>query len=149
MTKLILIKDVPDLGGKGDVVDVAAGYARNYLVPRNLAIKATTGALKQAEGLRRARDDAERRSKEEAEQLATALVGTRVVIAARAGDEGKLFGSIGARDVAEGIKKFTGVEVDHSVVSVPTPIREIGLHEIALQPHPEVYFQVTLDVIPA
>ncbi len=147
--KVILVRDVPELGVKGDVVDVAAGYARNYLMPRNYAIKATAGALRQAEGLRKAREEAERRARLEAEQLATALVGTRVVVAARAGDEGRLFGSIGPPDIAEAIKKFTGVEVERSVIAVAVSIKEIGLHEVLLQPHPEVQFHVTLDVIPA
>ncbi len=147
--KVILVRDVPELGVKGDVVDVASGYARNYLVPRNYAIKATAGALRQAEALRKAREEAERRARLEAEQLATALVGTRVVVAARAGDEGRLFGSIGPGDIAEAIKKFTGVEVERSVIAVAAPIKEIGLHEVLLHPHPEVQFHVTLDVIPA
>ena len=72
-----------------------------------------------------------------------------MVVAARAGDEGKLYGSIGSHDIAEAIRKFTGVEVERSIVSVPAPIKEIGLHEVTLQPHDEVQFQVTLDVIPA
>lgn len=148
-TKIILLQDVPELGDKGDIVDVAEGYARNYLVPRKLAMKATGGALRQAEALRRAREEAERRAKLDAEQLATELVGARVVVAARAGDEGKLYGSIGAADVAEAIRKFTGVEVDRQIVSVSTPIKEIGLHEVTLEPHADVQFQVTLDVIPA
>ncbi len=148
-TKIILLRDVPELGAKGDIVDVADGYARNYLVPRNLAMKATPGALRQADALRRAREEAERKAKENAEQLATTLVGARVVVAARAGDEGKLYGSIGQHDVAEAIRKFTGVEIDRRIVSVAIPIKEIGLHEVTLQPHEDVEFQVTLDVIPA
>ena len=147
--KVILTKDVTDLGVKGDVVDVAPGYARNYLVPRSLAVKATTGSLRQAEAMRRTREEAERRALEEAEALGQSLVGTRVVIAARASDEGKLFGSIGAGDVSEAIKKFTGVEVDRGIIGVAGPIKEIGLHEVQVQPHPKVVFPVTLDVIPA
>jgi len=147
--KLILTKDVPELGHKGDVVDVADGYGRNYLVPKSFAVKATTGALRQADAMRLAREEAERRSLEEAQQLAQTLANSRVVVAARAGDEGKLFGSINANDVAAAIAKFTGVEVDRSVVVVVQPIKEIGLHEVTLQPHPEVDFSVTLDVIPA
>jgi len=147
--KLILTKDVPELGHKGDVVDVADGYGRNYLVPKSFAVKATTGALRQSEAMRSAREEAERRSLEEAQQLAQTLAGSRVVVAARAGDEGKLFGSINANDVAAAIAKFTGVEVDRTVVVVVQPIKEIGLHEVTLRPHPEVDFSVTLDVIPA
>ena len=147
--QLILTKDVPGLGGRGEVVEVAAGYGRNYLLPRALAIKASEGALKQAEGVRKTQEEARRREVEAARNLGQALVGTRVVVAARAGDEGKLFGSIGAADIAEAIKKFTGIEVDRRHIDVPQPIKDIGLHEIDVRPHPEVEFQVTLDVIPA
>lgn len=147
--KLILTKDVGELGTKGDIVDVADGYARNYLLPKSMAVVATRGALRQAEGMRKAHEDALRRARESADNMAEALIGTRVVVAARAGDEGKLFGSIGAADVAQAIAKFTGMEIDRKIVKVPEPIKDIGLHEITLTPHAEVSFQVTLDVIPA
>lgn len=147
--KVILTAPVESLGDKGDVVDVADGYARNYLVPKKLAVRASDGALKQAEAMRVAREDAARRSLEEAQQLADSLTGTRVVVAARAGDSGNLFGSIGAADVAEAIVKFTGIDLDRKIIDVPEPIKEIGLHEIILRPHGDVEVAVTLDVIPA
>jgi len=147
--RVILTKDVPNLGSKGDILEVADGYARNYLVPQELAMRATDGTIRQAEAMRRARIEAERRALEEAEALAQSLVGSRVVVAARAGDEGRLFGSVGVADVTEAIKKFTGVEVDREIVRIEAPIKEIGLHEVAVRPHPQVEFKVTLDVIPA
>ncbi len=147
--RIILTHDVDDLGHKGDVVDVADGYARNYLVPRSFAIKATDGALRQAETMRLAREEALAAAKDEAETFAQSLTGTRVVIAANAGDEGKVFGSIGEADIAAAITKFTGIEVDPKLVVLDAPIKDIGLHEVALQPHREVQFMVTLDVIPA
>src|SRR5690606_7059113 len=110
--KLILIDDVERLGQKGDIVDVSDGYARNFLLPRKKAVKATDGAIRSAEQLKRAREEAGKQAKEEAERIATQLVGTRVVLAAQAGDEGKLYGSVGITDVMEGIRKFTGVEID-------------------------------------
>lgn len=146
---VILMKDVAELGGKGDIVDVSDGYARNYLLPRKLAMKATAGAIKQSERLRQARIEAAAKLKADAEQIATSLVGARVVIGARASDEGKLFGSVGAHDIAEAVKKFTGVDVPSSIIRIDTAIREIGLHEVMLQPHEEVAFSLTLDVIPA
>ncbi len=147
--RVILTKDVPDLGAKGEILDVAAGYARNYLLPQSLALKATAGTVRQAEAMRRSRIEAERKAREVAEELAESLVGSRVVVAARAGDEGRLFGSVGVADVREAIKKFTGVEVEQEIVNIEVPIREIGLHEVSLRPHPEVEFKLTLDVIPA
>ena len=146
--KVILIDTVDGLGLKGDVVDVADGYARNYLVPKSKAIKATRGALKEAETLRRSREEAERVEKAAASQIAEALADSRVVVAARSADEGKLFGSIGARNVAEAIAQYTGVQVEPQIIMLTGPIKEIGLHEITLKPHPEVEFQLTLDVIP-
>lgn len=148
-TKVILIQDVPELGTRGTIVDVADGYARNYLVPRRKAVAATQGAVAQASAMQNAREETERKQKGEAEQLATTLVGTRVVVAARAGDEGRLFGSVAEHDVVEAIKKFTGVEVDGKILVIDNPIKEIGLHDVTLKPHPEVEFKVTLDVIPA
>jgi large subunit ribosomal protein L9 len=99
--------------------------------------------------MRRARVENERKVKEDAENLATALIGSRVVVAARASDEGRLFGSIGSADVAEAIRKFTGVEIDRAIVAVRSPIKEIGIHEVTLKPHADIEFQITLDVIPA
>ena len=147
--KVILTKPVEALGDKGDVVEVADGYARNFLVPRKFAVRASDGALKQAESMRVARVEAERKSLEEARALADTLAGMRVVVAARAGDAGNLFGSIGASDVAEAIIKFTGIDIDRKIIQIDEPIREIGLHEVALKPHSEVEVSVTLDVIPA
>jgi large subunit ribosomal protein L9 len=147
--RVILTKDVPALGAKGEIMDVADGYARNYLVPQALAMKATRGAVRQAEAMRNARIDAERRVRTEADQLARSLVGSRVVVAARAGDEGKLFGSVGAADVTEAIRKFTGVVVAPEIIDLAIPIKEIGLHEVSIRPHADVEFKVILDVIPA
>lgn len=147
--RLVLTQDVADLGHKGDVIDVADGYARNFLVPRALAIKATPGALKDAEALRHAREVAEAQAREAAEQVAQALADTTVVVAARSADEGRLFGSIGARDVAEAIAKYTGVAVPADQIRLAGPIKEIGLHEIVVRPHADVEVRLTLDVIPA
>lgn len=147
--KVILTQSVDSLGVKGDVVDVANGYARNYLVPKKFAVKASKGSLKQAEAMRQSRIENARKALEEARILADSLSGTRVVVAARAGDTGNLFGSIGAADIAEAIVKFTGIDIDQKMISLDEPIKEIGLHEIAIKPHSDVEVSVTLDVIPA
>ncbi|HEY6634071.1 MAG TPA: 50S ribosomal protein L9 [Acidimicrobiia bacterium] len=147
--KLILTADVNELGKRGDVVDVADGYARNFLLPKQKAIKANEGALAQAEAVREARIETDRRAKDTAENIATQLVGSRVVLAAQAGDEGQLYGSVGAGDIVEGIKRFTGIELERNQVEIEAPIKAIGLHEIQIKVHPEVEFSLTLDVIPA
>jgi large subunit ribosomal protein L9 len=147
--KLILLSEVPTLGKKGDLVDVSDGYARNYLLPKKKAIKATEGALAQAESLRTARDEAERVAKEAATRTASQLAGVRVVIAAPAGDEGKLYGSVSPQDVVEGIVKFTGVTLERHNIELRSAVKAIGLHEVWIKLHPEVEFPITLDVIPA
>jgi large subunit ribosomal protein L9 len=147
--KLILISDVGELGKRGDVVDVADGYARNFLLPKKKAVKANDGALAQAEAIREARIESERKAKDEAEKVATQLVGTRVVLAAQAGDEGQLYGSVSVTDVVEGIRRFAGVDLDKKHVEIPKAIKSIGLHEVNVNLHPEVQFPVTLDIIPA
>lgn len=147
--KLILLSEVADLGKRGDLVDVSDGFARNYLLPKKKAMKATEGALAHAESLRTAREEADRVAKADATRVASQLAGVRVVLAAQAGDEGKLYGSVGAGDVVEGIIKFTGVKLDRGNIELRSPIKAIGLHEVWIKLHPEVEFPVTLDVIPA
>lgn len=147
--KLVLRKDVAGLGHKDDVVVVADGYARNFLLPQALAARVTPGLLAQAERLRSGREEGARRERAEGERIRDALAATRVVIAARAGDEGRLFGSIGPADISEAVRKFTGMELDRKLISVPEPIKSIGLHQVEVRPHPEVSFELTLDVIPA
>lgn len=149
MIKVILTKDVSELGKKGDVVNVADGYARNYLVPRSMAVKASSGAMRQAETMRDARVESENRALEEADRVKTALEGTKVVIAARAGDEGKLYGSIGSAEIADAILKFAGVDLDRKTIEIDEAIRSIGLHEVNIRNHPDVEFTVSLDVVPA
>ncbi len=147
--KIILTEDVEGLGAKGDVVDVAAGYGRNYLLPKNLAIKATEGALRQAEGIRQARVEAEAREVASAEAIKLQLADTRIVIAAQAGDEGKLFGSIGATEIVDAVKNLSNVSLERTAISLAEPVKSIGLHEITVQLHKEVSFPLTVDVIPA
>jgi large subunit ribosomal protein L9 len=147
--RLILTADVADLGNRGDVVDVAEGYARNYLLPRKKAMKASESALQRAEAVRETRIAEERKAKEEAEAIASQLIGSRVVIAAPAGDEGQLYGSVTVVDVAEGIKRFTGIELDKGSIELAEPVKAIGLHEINVKLHADVQFLLTLDVIPA
>lgn len=147
--KLILTSDVDKLGKAGEIVEVSEGYGRNYLLPRNLAQKATPGAVRDAERVVEIRREAEAKAKTEAEAVAKSLVGTRVVIAAQAGDEGRLFGSVGVGDVVEGVQKFTGVELDRHSVQLEAPIKSIGLHEVQIRLHSEVVFPLTIDVVPA
>ena len=118
-------------------------------IKKNMAIKATPGALKHAEARLASRIEAEKKARADAEALASQLTGTRVVIAAQAGDEGKLFGSIQAADIVAGVEKFAGIALERKFINLEAPIKDIGLHEINVKLHPEVEFPLTIDVIPA
>jgi large subunit ribosomal protein L9 len=144
--KVILQKPVEKLGDPGDVVEVAAGYARNYLVPHGLAVRAEKGSLKHAENLKRAHVSRRSKEKVEFEALASTLIASKVSIAARAGEEGKLFGSVTAADVAEAIAAQTGIAVDRKDVHLDEPIRSLGTHDVRVHLFPEVEPVLTIEV---
>jgi large subunit ribosomal protein L9 len=145
--KIILADDVDDLGRKGDVVTVADGYARNYLVPKGLALAASRGALKQAEQMRRAREEREAKLKEEAAQKVSKLAATPVYISARAGEAGKLFGSVTNADVARAILDQIEEDIDRRNVLLEDPIRALGSYQVEIKLHEEVTGLVTVEVI--
>jgi large subunit ribosomal protein L9 len=145
--KVVLRDDVENLGTKGDVVDVADGYARNYLVPRGLAMKATKGVVRQAEAMRRNRSAREVRDREAAQAQAGALAGLRIEIPARAGEGGKLFGSVTASDVAEAIQAQAGIEVDRRKVSLAEPVKEVGDGDVVVKLHNDVDVTLTVAVV--
>lgn len=145
--KIILADDVDNLGTKGDVVSVADGYARNYLVPKGLALMASKGALKQAEQMRRAREERELKIKEEAAGRVSKLGATSVYISARAGEGGRLFGSVTKADVARAILEQLGEDVDRHVIRLEDPIRTLGSHSVEIHLHEEVNALVTVEVI--
>ena len=144
--KVVLREDVEKLGNKGDLLEVADGYARNYLVPRGLAMKATKGVIAQSEAMRRSRDAREGRDRDAAQAIAAQL-GTRTIeVKARAGEGGKLFGSVTATDIADAILAQTGVEVDRRKVALEDPIRELGEIEVTVRLHAEVVVPVKVVV---
>lgn len=146
--KIILQKTVERLGDPGDVTDVADGYARNYLIPRGLAIRAEKGTVRHAESLKRAYEARKEAQKGEYETLAARLTRTPVVVTARVGEEGKLFGSVTAADIAEALSSQAGVPVDRRDVHLDDPIRSVGTHEVKVHLHPEVDPIITVDVQP-
>jgi large subunit ribosomal protein L9 len=146
--KVILQREVDKLGAPGDVVAVADGYARNYLMPKGLAVAATKGAVRHAERLRQAHEKHVRRAVEEATELATRLSTATLRMGAKVGEEGRIFGSITVADITEEIQRSTGVAVDRRAVHLPEPIRSVGTHEVAIHLHPEVNAVVTVEVVP-
>jgi large subunit ribosomal protein L9 len=145
--RIVLRGDVENLGRKGDMVDVADGYARNYLVPKGLAIKATPGAQKQADAMRRNREAHERKTREAAEALAARLAGGTVEIKARAGEGGRLFGSVTAADIADAVQAQLGVEIDRRRLDLDEPLKEIGAVDVRLRLHTDVDAVVHVAVV--
>lgn len=145
--KVILADDVESLGKKGDVVSVSPGYARNFLVPQGLALTATRGALKQAEQMRKAREEREAKLKDEAAQKVAKLNASPVYISARAGEEGKLFGSVTNSDVARAVLDQLEEDVDKRNVLLEDPIRALGTYQVEIKLHEEVSGLVTVEVI--
>ena len=144
--KVILRADVDGVGKKGDICDVASGFGRNYLVPKGLALIATKGAEKQADAMRRSRDIKDAAARAAAQEVASTLVPTVITISAKAGGEGKLFGSVTAADIAEAIVAQTGLEVDRRQLHLDEPIRTTGTHTVSAKLHAEVEFPVTVEV---
>ncbi len=145
--KVILHQEVDKLGVPGDLVEVADGYARNFLIPRKLAAPATKGGVRHAERLRRAHQDRVQRSLVEAQELAARLTANPVRIAARAGEEGRLFGSVTPQQVAAELQRVSGVEIDRKRFNLE-PIRSVGTHEAVIHLHPDVNARMTIEIVP-
>ena len=144
--KVSLRQDMPELGKRGDIIDVADGYARNFLLPRGAAIKASPGAVDQAASMRRSRDVKDARERGAAEEIARQLVPKVINLTARSGTEGRLFGSITATDIAEAVLAQTGLYVDRRRMQLEEPIRSLGTHRVMVRLHADVEFPVTIEV---
>jgi large subunit ribosomal protein L9 len=142
--KLILTQEVTGLGAPGDVVDVKAGYGRNYLVPRSLAMPWTRGSEQQIEMIKRGRAAREIRSLDDAREAAGRLSGLQVRLQTRAGQGGRLFGSVSTADIAAAVRSAGGPELDRRKIEVVNPIKTIGSHRVSVRLHPEV--SATLEV---
>jgi large subunit ribosomal protein L9 len=146
--KLILTQEVSGLGGPGDVVEVKDGYGRNYLVPKGLAMRWTHGGEKQIGTIRRAREVREIRDLGQAQDVASALQSLRVTLPRRAGDGGRLFGSVTVVDVVDAVKAAGGPSLDRRRIELPHAIKTVGTHRIAVRLHPEVSADVDVEVVP-
>lgn len=141
--KLILTQEVTGLGGAGDVVEVKDGYGRNYLVPQGLATAWTRGGEKQVTQIKRARSKREVRNHDHALEIKETLESAPIVISARAGSEGRLFGSVTVGDIAEAIRV---VDVDKRKIVLSAPIKTTGKHDVAIRLLPDVTAQIVLDI---
>tara|TARA_Y100001936_G_scaffold236347_1_gene265693 strand:- start:17 stop:469 length:453 start_codon:yes stop_codon:yes gene_type:complete len=146
--KLILNSDVTKLGRKGDIVDVAKGYARNYLLPKNLAIVATDSNIAIAEKIQEKRNAEIIESEELAESIKLALADAHLVIPQKSTDEGTLYAAVANNEIVEVIEKFSGFKIEESQIELIDQVKEIGLHNIKIRISEDVDFDVVLEVIP-
>jgi large subunit ribosomal protein L9 len=149
MAKLILTHEVTGLGAPGDIVEVKDGYARNYLVPRGLATAWTKGAEKQVEAIRTARRKREFATVEGARAVRDALQAATVRVPVRAGESGRLFGSVTTGDIADAVAAAGGPALDRRKIEVSTPIKSLGEHKVTVRLHEEVVANLSVEVVPA
>ena len=144
--KVILRSNVEGVGNTGDVVEVANGYAQNFLMPKGLAMRATEGAVIQAADMKRSRDLQDLKQREVAEEAAQRLEAVAISIQARVGQDDQLYGSVTTSDIAEAVQAQTGIELDRRNMSLEEPIRQVGTHQVEMRLHPEVRAQLTGEV---
>jgi large subunit ribosomal protein L9 len=145
--KVILRGEVAGLGKRGEVVLVSDGYARNYLIPRGLAMLSHPGAEAQAAVMRRSREVRDARERAAAEEIARRLAPLTIRVEARAGGEGRLFGSVTAAEVADAVYDQTGFEIDRRVIEIADPIKSVGLHSVPAKLQAEVKVFLQVDVV--
>jgi large subunit ribosomal protein L9 len=145
--KLLLRSDVNGVGKRGDLVDVADGFARNYLVPKGFAIKASPGVSRQAEMMRRSRAIKDATDRAAGEEIAKVLVPAVITITRRAGGEGKLFGSVTVSDVADAVQAQKGIALDRKDLHLDEPIKSLGQHYVNAKLHSDVQFQISVEVV--
>jgi large subunit ribosomal protein L9 len=145
--RVVLRSDMDKVGKRGDIIDVADGYARNYLLPKGHAIRATDGVTAQAGAMRRARDLKDARDRESAEVVARTLVPMVIRIPARSGSGGRLFGSVTTADVVDAVGQQAKVTLDRRRLHLDDPIRSLGTHEVPVKLHADVEFRVTVEVV--
>jgi large subunit ribosomal protein L9 len=133
VAQAVLLQDVEDLGERGTAVDVSPGYLRNYLIPRKLAAPATPGALEEAQRRRAAAEKAAEARAEREEQAASLLSKTVLTIHQRAGEDGRLFGSVGAKEIVDALRDARDLQIDRRKVRLEQPIREIGTHMVEVE----------------
>ncbi|WP_326646196.1 50S ribosomal protein L9 [Streptosporangium sp. NBC_01755] len=145
--KLILTSEVTGLGAPGDIVEVKDGYGRNYLLPRSFAILWTRGGEKQISSIKKARDAREIRDLGTAKEVAGRLRALKVVLKTKAGESGRLFGSITTGDVAEAVKAAGGPVLDRRRIEIASAIKSLGSHRVSVKLHPEVSASLDVEVV--
>ena len=145
--KVLLRSDVKGIGRRGDIVNVSSGHARNFLLPNDLAIVANSGTIAQAEVMRKSREQQIAADRESARLVATSLSTTVIKISAKAGNEGRLFGSINAAEIAKAVLDQTGVTIDRKNIQVETPLRQLGEHSVSAEIFTDVVATLKLEIV--
>ena len=145
--KVILIDEIRGLGTRGDVVNVKDGYARNYLLPKNLAREATPGNMKSIEQERKKWAMLAQQEKDKAQKAADSVKGTKITIQKRVGDNGQLFGSVTSNEIADALAA-KGIDIDKRRIELAHPIKSTGSHNVEVRLHREVTAQISVDVVP-
>ncbi|MFM7665189.1 MAG: 50S ribosomal protein L9 [Actinomycetota bacterium] len=144
--QVLLRRDVKGIGRRGDIVTVSSGHARNYLIPNGLAVEATDGAVEQAATVKKSRAVREAADRESARSIATVFAETPLIITAKAGATGKLFGSVTAADIVEAVERQFHVVVERKHVSIEHPIREVGTHQVSVALFADVRGTLNVEV---
>jgi len=147
--KLILTREVAGLGEPGDIVEVRDGYGRNFLVPQGLAMQWSRGGEKQVADIRRAREVREIRDLGDAREVKGRLEGLTVQLPTRAGQNGRLFGSVTPADIVSAVQRAGGPSLDRRRVEVVDPIKTVGSHQVRIRLHPDVSATLSLDIVPS
>ncbi|MFM9093647.1 MAG: 50S ribosomal protein L9 [Acidimicrobiaceae bacterium] len=145
--KVLLRSDIKGIGRRGDIVNVSSGHARNFLLPNDLAIVANAGTIAQAEVMRKAREQQIAADRESARLVASSLSTTVIKIAAKAGNEGRLFGSINAAEIAKAVLDQTGVTIDRKNIQVEIPLRQLGEHSVSAEIFSDVVATLKLEIV--
>ena len=145
--KVLLMEDVPELGLAGDIFTVAGGYARNYLMPRGMAILATKGAIKQAEDIRQAGIRRRAKMRASAEAQAQIIENVKLLFEANAGENGRLYGSVTASDIAEKLGEAVDFEIDRRKIALGSSLRDLGVYDLELRLMPEVSAMFKVAVV--
>ncbi|HBG01281.1 MAG TPA: 50S ribosomal protein L9 [Firmicutes bacterium] len=145
--KVILTQDVKNIGKKGDVVNVAEGYGRNFLLPRGLAVPASAGNLRQVAEHAKAESSRANRELNEAEKIGAAIAEKSIQVKAKVGEGGRLFGSVTTQEIADQLRRQFSVEIDKRKIDVKEPIKSLGSHPVTVKVHPKVHVSVTVKVV--
>jgi large subunit ribosomal protein L9 len=145
--KVIMLEDVKGVGKQGQIIEAADGHARNFLIPRKLAVEATKGNLKELESKKSSLLRRQQEELENAQRIAQTLSQTSIKVPVKTGEKGRLFGSVTSKELAEALSEATGLEIDKKMVQLDEPVKQLGEKQATVRLHPQVTAKVTVDIV--